>query len=345
MNALNSVGFDDWFKFAAGDSYSVDPWLSFSKAYSAPRRKTPARLRSIIDLFIRQKAVDQNVIKHSLGNSVVSLLKRYEVLELGSNNQLSSRFCLLHSFGMYLFAEWPVSTQFGRLISRETYLSNSSYETGCEIQKRSAVNMALDLGCGCGITTMLLSRIAKATIAIDIDSAAVNQTKLNLAVNDREAEVSHCDWNNLGLSNAKFDFINANPPWRIVPPSVNYPNPVARAGKGHDGLDYVRQIFAVISKFLAPQGEAIVRFDLPQGIPEAEDLLSHPERILGAGFAIRPMILGFVSYEDQARVSAGVCGHLNPNVAELSEIFLRYYQRLNVKGLVNLMCVVQNHNR
>jgi methylase of polypeptide subunit release factors len=343
VNAFNRIGFDVWFKLAAAKSYSEDPWLAFSSA-CATHRKVTSSLRSVIDLFIRRKAVDQNSIERSLGKFVVDLLKRYGVLERSESGQLWSRFCLLSSFDMYLFVEWPLRTKMGRLISHETYLSNSSYETSSEIQKRRSVDTALDLGCGCGITTMMLSRIAKKTIAVDVDSAAIDLTKLNLAVNDCKSDVFHCDWNNLGLSGARFDFINANPPWRIVPPSVNYPNAVARAGKGRDSLDYVRQIFAVISKFLASQGEAVVRFDLPQGIPEAEDLLSYPERTLGPGFTIRPMILRFISNEDQAKVSAGMCAHLNAGVTDLSQVFLRHYQGLNVKGLVSLMCIIQNHN-
>lgn len=84
---------------------------------------------------------------------------------------------------------------------------------------RRQVEAALDLGCGCGIQSLLISRHARHVIATDINPRALALTRLNAAMNGvsnvETLEGSYFE----PVAGRKFDLIVANLPYVITPES------------------------------------------------------------------------------------------------------------------------------
>ena len=90
--------------------------------------ETDGELRTILAVFLLNRAVHHDDLIHAVGQTTFNWLSFNGVLQNIGIDQLRSRYCLLRCFGCYLFIDWPFRTPFGRLIATETYLSDSSYE-------------------------------------------------------------------------------------------------------------------------------------------------------------------------------------------------------------------------
>lgn len=72
----------------------------------------------------------------------------------------------------------------------------------------------LDVGCGCGILSMLLTRVCKHVVAIDISSNATRNTWYNVKLNSIRHRVSVVRGNLIDpFKSSTFDFIVFNPPY------------------------------------------------------------------------------------------------------------------------------------
>jgi SAM-dependent methyltransferase len=338
--ALDKLGLSRWFEDIAGAAYTQDPWVAFERVYEAARDSN-GHFRQIVDLFIRNRPVPKRIVQSALGEEATLYLQQCGALYLTEESQIYSKFCLLSAFGLYLFMEWPTRTPLGRFIASRTYLSRGSYDCASEILRVHPRGCSLDLGSGSGLLTMLAARSAAQSFGTDLDLTAAQLSKLNLGLNGLEASIVQCDGTSCLRPGRRFDLIVVNPPWRIVPPGIAYPNPVARMGLGSDGLDQVRCILRSVPQLLSPGGQAIVRFDLPRGIAVAETILADTTTFLGSRFGVETKILGMRSIDEQAEVSADTCSHLNSNT-DLKAAFLDYYRHLNVHDLLQLICVIRD---
>jgi hypothetical protein len=339
-DALDALGFAEWFKVVAGSTYETDPWGAFKRVYQEVKA-APAELRIVVDLFVRGEAVEKHLLQSTIGEEVTLVLQNRGVLAQDTAGLIISSHCMLSCFDLYVLIEQPAITQSGRLVSQHTYLSSGSYDCAREIMSRRSLRRSLDWGSGTGILNMMLSQRSEQSIGIEIDPMAAQLSVLNLAINGLRASILQSDGVSCLRQSPGFDFIAVNPPWRLVPPGIAYPNPHARVGIGADGLDLVRQAFRTISSLLNAGGEAIVRFDLPRGIRTAEEIMERPECLVGPQFSLHAKSLGRISTEAQSEISADTCVSLNPNVPDLRSIFVDYYKQLGVLDLDRLMCVVR----
>jgi methylase of polypeptide subunit release factors len=179
-------------------------------------------------------------------------------------------------------------------------------------------------------------------VAVDIDPLAIKLTNLNLSVNGLRAAIVQSDLTGSLSTSSRFDFVIVNPPWRIVPPGVAYPNPIARVGPGVNGLDYVRQILGILPRLLVPGGESVMRFDIPLDASGENPLCHEVEVLLGCGCSIDFTTLGEISVERQAEISADTCWHLNSEMPDLRQRFIDYYSFLKVSALSEVKCIVRN---
>lgn len=340
---LDRQGFAAWYKKVSAGRYHLDPWEAFDAAIAASPRCS-GDLRPITELFLRRGAVQASDVRLALGNLATSALISQGVLQPRRGGKLESRLCLLSCFGLYLLIEWPVRTPSGRLIASKTYLSRGSYDCASEIVKRSPEGRTLDLGSGSGLIAMLLAKSSSQAFGIDIDKIAIRLSRLNLELNELKAKIIEADMGQWISPRRKFDFICVNPPWRIAPRRIKYPNRVARVGRGADGLDQVIRTLKTLPHLLAIGGEALMRFDLPIGAPRAQLVLNETDRFLGSHCECTFSVLGSVTSRRQAAISADTCAHLNDESQDLEGAFLKHYESLSVNEVRQVRCHIKRRS-
>ena len=114
---------------------------------------------------------------------------------------------------------------------------------------------ALDLGSGCGIQALHLSRRAESVVATDLSARAVATTRLNALLNGVDSiEVREGDL--FGpVAGERFDLVVSNPPFVITPRDPAVPAYAYRdGGRYADGI--VEEVVAAAADVLAPGGLA-----------------------------------------------------------------------------------------
>lgn len=117
------------------------------------------------------------------------------------------------------------------------------------------VDSALDVGTGCGIQALHLSRIARRVVATDISERALAFARLNAALNG----VTSIEFR-LGsffgpVAGERFDRVASNPPFVITPRRPDVPAYEYRDG-GAAGDDVVRAMITGVAAHLEPGGVA-----------------------------------------------------------------------------------------
>ncbi len=117
------------------------------------------------------------------------------------------------------------------------------------------VELALDLGTGCGIQAMHVSRFAARVIATDISERALSFARFNAALSG----VTNIEFRHGNLfepvSGLRFDLIVSNPPFVITPRGSSVPEYEYRDG-GMVGDGIVSAVIAGLEPALAPGGVA-----------------------------------------------------------------------------------------
>ena len=337
---LDCLGYADWYRAASVHCYGTDPWQAFTCAQRSASQAA-GKLTSIIDLFVSNGAVSESTLRASIEDDIVDWLFSHGVLRRVREHAVRSNYCLLSCFGDYIFLDWPVATPTRRLVALDTYLSGSSFDCANAVQGRETLGRCLELGSGSGLVASLMAARSPFTVAVDIDPTAVKLTRLNLSLNERRASIIHGDLTGFLSANSRFDFVVVNPPWRIVPPGIAYPNPVARVGRGFDGLDSVRHVLRVLPACLSARGEAFIRFDIPLNASGRADFFKSTESLQRRGLVLDSETINVVTVHEQAAISADTCSHLNQDVADLESRFRDHYTSLGISALQQVQCTVR----
>jgi release factor glutamine methyltransferase len=85
-------------------------------------------------------------------------------------------------------------------------------------QAPSKPSRFLELGCGCGLTSVLLAHAGHHVTAVDIDPRAVLNTRSNAERNGVAMRVLVSDWDKALDADEQFDFISMNPPFLTEEP-------------------------------------------------------------------------------------------------------------------------------
>jgi SAM-dependent methyltransferase len=336
--ALKTLGFSNWFRTAAADAFIKDPWVAFDRAQQA--QKPSGHLGAIIDLFVRGADVTRLEVEGAIGSAALAWLAECGIVG-ESRGCIRSRLCLIADFEQFLLADWPFRTLSGRLISQRTYLSSGSYDCALAIIKVGKALRGLDLGCGSGILTSLLTAWCVETDGVDADPRAIWLSAINVSLNGGQANFIHRNWNELSTAGQVYDTIVANPPWRLVPEDVHYPDPHLRVGRGVDGLNAVRKVISIAGALLTPGGTAIVRFDLPHSSGRAHPLRASVDALTASGVDTEYVSLGRVEVSEQAATSANTCAHLNPHLPDLVDRFREMYAQKKINWLEPNLCLLR----
>ncbi|WP_411557278.1 methyltransferase [Plantibacter sp. MPB07] len=117
------------------------------------------------------------------------------------------------------------------------------------------IGTALDLGTGCGIQALHLSRIADHVVATDISERALELAALNARLNGIDSiEFRHGSMFE-PVAGERFDRIVSNPPFVITPRAEGVPSYEYRDG-GLVGDALVESVFLEVARHLTPGGVA-----------------------------------------------------------------------------------------
>jgi methylase of polypeptide subunit release factors len=117
------------------------------------------------------------------------------------------------------------------------------------------VDLALDLGTGCGIQAMHVSRFARRVIATDISARALEYAEFNARLNGIDGIEFRLGSLFEPVAGERFDRIVSNPPFVITPRVADVPEYEYRDG-GFTGDELVQRVLAGVREHLAPGGVA-----------------------------------------------------------------------------------------
>src|ERR1039458_5527543 len=111
---LIETGYTAWYRAASGSSYGVDPWAAFNAARSQ-RSTAKGALRLVVDLFLMGYRIQSTAVSRTFGADAIEGWKR-SGLVVEAAGCLTSKYCLLSSFGKYVLLEFPSTNAGGRFI-------------------------------------------------------------------------------------------------------------------------------------------------------------------------------------------------------------------------------------
>jgi HAD superfamily hydrolase (TIGR01549 family) len=295
-------------------------------------------------LFCFGQAVSENEVRSRLGRDLTRGLLDIGLLRQ-SDDGVSATGCVLGAFGQLLFIDRPRYTRRGAWHSAHTYLDDSSVWYVCAVRqlcKQLVGISALEIGSGSGIASLLLAHAGvKEILALDIDYASVALSRFNAAMNGVEGSVrvERSDmFQYLVGSGREFSLVLFHPPYRIVPPDINYPNPTQRIGAGKDGLEMVRKFIRGVREYLADGGRAALAVQLPQyhdhDAAEELSLLAHDN-----GLALNAVAAGVeLGLED---IASGIAlKEEATRDAEIKEKVTNFYRDLGIMCFTPLLLVL-----
>lgn len=155
--------------------------------------------------------------------------------------------------------EWWVASdltqvQTGRAPREDYVLGIASASANLEnLTLRDSVESALDLGCGCGILSLGLTRHADRVVATDISERACTFTRFNALLNEAPIDVRKGSFFE-PLAGERFDLITTNPPFVITPQASRGTGVLEYRDSGMDRDQLIPWIIRESIGHLAPGG-------------------------------------------------------------------------------------------
>lgn len=226
------------FHLAFGDgNVQHQKWRRFADRLDEP-------LHTLVELFLLQRAVDNNRAGELLGKEL-----RESLIEAGV---LQSDGAAVHTTGLVLISFRSLLFFFELVERPRVYFGMDSLALAA-YQHPVPSGTALDLCSGAGIQAMIAARQACHTYAVEIDERASAVAGINLTLNQLEKRVTMI---NTPLEEyashvtEPFDHITFNPPQLPAPPGIDYPV----GNGGADGLALTKRILALYLPHLAEHG-------------------------------------------------------------------------------------------
>ncbi len=204
-----------------------------------------SRLACLTRLLLAGTVVDEHAGEAALGAELTGALQAAGVLQRTAGT-LAPTVRLVPDCGALLASDIQPSTDYVPGIQPPSRLLAA-------LTSRLPVGSALDLGCGCGIQTILAARHSERVVAVDVNPRALEVTAFN-ALLDGAANVETREGEWLApVQGERFELVVCNPPF-LISPAADY---VFR-DSDRDGDDLCRELVEGTPALLAEDGVAFV---------------------------------------------------------------------------------------
>jgi len=174
----------------------------------------------LFHLFFLGGVLERKIINRLFLAGDIEELLRIKILEKNEDKFFKSLVTIIPYQSLYLVGDFILRLDglSKRMKKREDLVYPASLDsvTLLETAVCKPVISTLDLGCGCGILSLIASKYSRYVIGIDINPRAVNFSRFNALLNN----ISNCQFICGDLyqpvENEKFDLILANPPYEIT---------------------------------------------------------------------------------------------------------------------------------
>lgn len=196
---------------------------------------------------------------------------------------------------------------------------------------RTPVELALDLGTGCGVQSLHLARHAQRVIATDLNPRALAMAALTAGINQVDVDFRMGDLYE-PVAQDQFDLIITNPPYVIAPPEADHDRLTYRES-GLLGDEFVRRVVTEGTAHLRPGGVLQVLGNWAQ--PEGQDWQDRPHRWIAStgcdGHVVRREELDAHEYIEIWLADAGLVGSADyvPAYRRWSD----YFERLGIASV------------
>jgi beta-phosphoglucomutase-like phosphatase (HAD superfamily) len=225
-----------------------------------------------IGLLLRGNEAPIGGIASWLGAKLVAELSRLGLLDLTPPYaRFNHGLCVMSIRGTPIFVDRPLIGSAGKPQSSNVYLDDSSVRYVDAVERALGSHVprsVLEIGTGTGLALVRTLRAgASQGFGVDIQAEAVHLSRLNAALNGvaRKSLLLLGDLFDVLPRDQKFDLVLVHPPYRLVPPELDYPNPVQRLGVGELGIGQILTIMDRLPAFMSEGGRGLLYIQLPDG--------------------------------------------------------------------------------
>lgn len=278
-------------------------------------------LAQLVGIFLLGQATDRETMVRFLGSELAEALKECGVL-LEYKGQWASHAVIYPCMGRTILTDhW---------IGHGVQTPGKVYELGTDsyvlarVTPRRNVRRALDLCTGSGVHAVMSAKTAETSIAVDINSRAIEYTTLNAALNGVRV-TTHLGDLYSPVAGETFDLITANPPFVPSPD----PNVLIHRSAGETGEEVPERLVAGLKDHLAPGGLFSMVLDHP--VFADDPYLERLERWLGE---TRGWGIALLTFHELA-LPAYIMDHLQgvEDYERTFEDYLESYSRMGIKSV------------
>lgn len=227
----------------------------------------PAPEAALALLFVLDQAVDAGSVAEACGPELFAALRAdgwlIDAGETtgsdgagdGTEDQVRAALTITTFDGLLIAADWGTLTRDEPLAGDHVLGLGGAGRTLAAITPRMPVELACDIGTGCGIQALLLAAHSARVIATDISTRALAIAELNAGLNGIES-IEFRAGDMLTPIDEPVDLLVANPPFVITPQGQTQAFEYRDGGQSGDAI--MAGLIAGIPERLRPDGNAVL---------------------------------------------------------------------------------------
>lgn len=226
----------------------------------------PAPEAALALLFVLDQAVDAGSVAEACGPELFAALRADGWLidagettggtsEGTGEDQVRAALTVTTFDGLLIAADWGTLTRDEPLAGDHVLGLGGAGRTLAAITPRMPVELACDIGTGCGIQALLLAAHSQRVIATDISTRALAIAELNAGLNGIES-IEFRAGDMLAPIDEPVDLLVANPPFVITPQGETQTFEYRDGGQPGDAI--MAGLIAGIPERLRPDGNAVL---------------------------------------------------------------------------------------
>jgi HemK-related putative methylase len=284
--ALDDFGYDPLLRAVRG-SYPLTPFPPYQE-FRHRLTALPEAERTWYQVLLLGRPLPAERIVAAFGIEMTNDLQEVGLLQPRGARLATPGLGLAAFEGNYIASSLDSSYPDGRGLRRRAYIGVDSYLVAHFLPRTRRVGSVLDLGCGSGLFSIVMSASAEKVLAVDVDPVSVSVATFNATLNDCRAMRVLAGDLFAPIGDERFDLVVANPPMVATPDHL----PLSTfADGGRDGMTVMRRILDAVAAHLTKEGRALIYVE-GFGDETRPRVMVELERIAARdGFAVEVLIL------------------------------------------------------